>query len=64
VHRRFVGGDLSTCVITVPALAVRAFEIARVSWGRVYLRLAEKTGRLDERERELAEHRGDAEEGG
>ena len=54
VHCGFIGGDFSTCVITVPALTMRAFEVAWVSRGRVYLRLTEKTGCLDEREREVA----------
>jgi hypothetical protein len=62
MHRGFVRGDLPTCVIAVPALAVRTFEVARVSWGRIEVRLAEEAGRLDEWERELAEHQGDAED--
>lgn len=53
MHCRFVGDDLSTCVIAVPALTVRAFEVAWVSRGRIDVRLAEKAGCLDEREGEL-----------
>jgi len=53
MHCGFVGDDLSMCVIAVPALAVRAFEVAWVSWGRIDVRLAEKAGCLDEREGEL-----------
>ena len=62
MHRRFVGADLPTCIVAVPALAVRTFEVTWVSRGRVDVRLAEKTGCLYERERELAQHREDAED--
>lgn len=51
VHCRFVGGDFTTCIITVPALTVRTFEVAWVLWWGVDVRLTEKTGCLDERER-------------
>lgn len=61
MHCRLVGSDLAVCVIAVPALTMGTLEAARVSWGRIDVGLAEKTGRLDERERELAEHQGDAE---
>jgi len=62
VHRGFVRGDLPSCVIPVPALTVRTSEVAWVPWLRGNVRLAEKTGCLDERERELAKHREDAED--
>lgn len=38
----------------VPALTVGTSKVAWVSWLRVDVRLAEKTGGLDEREREMA----------
>jgi hypothetical protein len=54
MHCGIVGGDLTTCIVTVPALAVRTFEVAWVPRWRIDVRLTEKTGSLDEGERELS----------
>jgi hypothetical protein len=62
VHCRFIGSDFTTCIITVPALTMGTSEVARVAWLGVDVRLTEKTGCLDERERELAQHREVAED--
>jgi len=54
MHRGLIGGDLPMCVITIPALTMRAFEVAWVSWWRINVRMAEKAGCLNEREREVS----------